>query len=155
MNTVKLKERDDLVLGSKIGAGKFRECYSVENREDICVKVIKSNPGNFRLIQLRFLRKNIHLEELKIRQMLPPEIKNYFNPVLEANNNYSVCPRPLNYDGSYAQSLLHHQGISDDRFWEEIDYVYRFIDERQLWFFDIFNGRNIFVVEKDREGLSP
>ncbi len=147
--------RGELFSGQKIGTGYFRDCYSVENHKDICVKIIKPGLDWFRFFQLRFFRKNIHLEESETWQLLPEEIKNYFNPVIFAGKSYSVCPRPLNGDGSYAQSLRHHQGISDDRFWEEIGYVYRFIEERQLWFFDIFNGRNIFVVEKDKEVLSP
>jgi len=150
-----LKGRGEVVSGQKIGTGYFRDCYSIENHEDICIKVIKPDLDKFRSFQLKFFRRNIHQEEFETWQLLPNEIKNYFNPVFFADKSFSICPRPLNNDGSYAQSLRHYKGIADNKFWEEIRFVYRFIDQNQLWFLDIFNGRNIFIVNKGKEGFSP
>lgn len=150
-----MEGRGELFSGQKIGTGNFRDCYCVENHEDICLKIIKPDLDLFRSVQLRFFRKNIHQEEFETWQLLPKEIKNYFNPVFYANKCFSVCPRPVNYDGSYAQSLRHHKRIADEKFWEEISFIYRFIDQNQLWFLDIFNGYNTYIVDKGKEGFSP
>ncbi len=150
-----MTKRGKLVFDRKIGGGYFRDCFSVKGHADICIKVINPRPGLIRKLQLKYFRKKINLEEYKTYTRLPDEIKRFFNPVHEANEIFVVTSMPRDYDGSPSLSLKKHNGAANKKFWEEAEFLFHFLVKNKIWFFDIFNGNNMFVLKESNDEWVP
>ncbi|TVQ87534.1 MAG: hypothetical protein EA393_10555 [Bacteroidetes bacterium] len=155
MSKFQMTKRGKLIFDQKIGGGYFRDCYSVKGYADICIKIINPKPGLIRKIQLKYFRKKLNLEEYETYKRLPDEIKRFFNPVHEARENFVVTSMPLDYDGTPSLSLKKHDGAANEKFWKEVDFLFQFLIEHEIWFFDVFNGNNMFVLKKSKDEWVP
>ena len=144
-----------LVLDKKIGSGCVRDCYSIKNKEELCVKISKTNLSFLRKLQSMLFRNQINIEEYKIYTNLPNEIKMYFNPVLEAEKKYVLTNIPQNYDGSYSKSVKDSWPLSNEKFWKEVEKIYYYLDKYKIWFLDVFNGNNMFVKKQSETDWIP
>ncbi len=147
---------DKLELGDKIGEGNFRACYAVVDNPGLCVKRLKSDLGFFQRIQVLFLRRRMNYEELAIYQNLPEDLKPYFNPVIEATEDYIVAGRPIDYDGKHSKPVCEYGKVSNQGFWKEVEHIVSLLDKHELWFFDTFQiGTNIFVQKLSEDYWKP
>ncbi len=144
-----------LTFDRKIGTGTFRDCYSIKGRNDICIKVIRSDLGLYRRTWIRFFRKKINSEEYESYSKLPEEIKKFFNPVCDAGDDYAISPIPKDFDGTYSRSLREYKGVANEKFWDEIGFLFRYLLSNRLWFFDVFTGHNLLVVKQSADEWMP
>ncbi len=154
MQYIKTRKFGQLTADQKIGEGTFRECFTVKEHDGVCVKVVKSDFTFGRRMQAFFMRRRTNIREFNRYSALPQEIKRYFNPIIEADTRYSVASMPRDYDGSFSKSVFAHGMVKNKPFWEEADRLYKILLEKELWYFDVFNGKNMFVrKESDRVWL--
>lgn len=156
MRKIHSKAFGELIIGEKLGSGYFRNCYAFENSESICMKTFKPKLGISRRLQVFLFRKNMNLEEYKSYISLPEELKPYFNPVLEAERNYLLMKKPTNHDGSYSRSVRSYQAvIKNEKFWKEVEQLFFLLNKHEQWFFDAFNGNNMFIQERSESEWVP
>ena len=155
MSKFQMTKRGKLIFDRKIGGGYFRDCYAVKGHDDICIKIINPRPGLLRALQLKYFRKKINLEEYETYKGLPEEIKKFFNPVHEASENYVVTSMPLDYDGTPSLSLKKTNSVENKKFWDDVTYLFHFLIDNQIWFFDVFNGNNMFVLKQSKDDWVP
>jgi len=150
MKPIHTKKFGLLQADQRIGEGNLRNCYSILNKPDLCVKIIKTELNPTRRLQAFFFWKNTNIKEYQLYKTLPEKIKPYFNPVIEAEKEYVLTERPRNHDGSFAKPVKSHQKISNISFWQHVNYMFEYFEENNIWFFDVLNGNNMFV-QKDSE----
>ncbi|MDG5800747.1 YrbL family protein [Marinilabiliaceae bacterium ANBcel2] len=152
---LKLKKRGTITLDKKISNGNFRDCYSIKEDSQICIKKIKSNIGFKQKLQLKLLRPQINHEELNLYNSLPNDIKHYFNPVIHAEKNILVSGRPVDYDGNYSKTLLQHKKVSNEHFWREVKRSASLLAKHKIWFFEIYKGGNVVVKKVSKDKFIP
>ena len=131
-----------------IGHGTLRACYTIREHPGVCVKIVRPDLGPLRRLQALAIRRRTNLVEARTYRRLPPEIKPYFNPVLEAEPQFVVTRMPLNPDGTPARSVHAHGRITSDGFWKHVKQIHRSLAHHRLWLFDVLNGRNMLVMER-------
>ncbi len=145
-----------LDLGDKIGAGHFRECFSVKGDPGLCVKKLKPNLTFFQRLHLKLLRRNFNQDEFRIYNQLPQTLKPYFNPVIQASGDYLITTRPMDYDGSHSLPVSDYGKISNAHFWNEMKKIVALFEKHNLWFFDAFQlGTNVFVQRLSEDRWVP
>lgn len=98
----------------------------------------------------------MNLEEFNSNVSLPEELKPFFNPVLEAKRNYLLMNMPKNHDGSYSRSVKSYKAIiANEKFWKEVEQLFFLLDKHEKWFFDVFNGNNMFIQELSESEWVP
>lgn len=153
-NTFLTKKYGLLHTDEKIGSGNLRDCFKVTGHEDLCLKVQKKL-GFFKGLQASLLHRNKNIQEYQIYLNLPAEIKKYFNPIYEAHKHFLLTGIPRNHDGSRCIPVKQHQLIGNDSFWKDVEQLYAYLDKNRLWFFDVLNGNNMFVMKKSEHVWSP
>ncbi len=155
MKRINTRKYGQVIPDRKIGEGTFRTCYTVAGHNDMCVKLVKSDFTFGRRMQAFFLRRRTNMQEFARYLKLPNEIKPYFNPIIEADRHYSITTMPRDYDGSYSRSVFSHGKVSNPHFWQEVDKLYRFLLEHNLWYFDVLNGKNMFIRKESEHQWFP
>ncbi len=142
--------------GDKIGEGNFRECFAVVGEPGLCIKRLKTGLGLRQRLQVIFLRRRMNHEELNTYKSLPAELKEYFNPIIEASDDRLVTGRPLDYDGTHSRPVCDYGKVSNEMFWKEVEKVVALLDKHKIWFFDTFQiGTNIFVQRLSETEWKP
>ncbi len=154
LDKVSTKKYGLLHTGEKIGSGNLRDCYKVTGHEYLCLKVPKKL-GFLKGLQASLLHRNKNIEEHHTYLNLPEDIKKFFNPIFEADKFYLLTGIPVNHDGSRCKSVKQHQSVGSDCFWKDVEQLYVFLDKNSLWFFDVFNGNNMFVRKESELVWSP
>ncbi len=139
----------------KIGGGNLRDCYSIADKPGLCIKIVKAELTPGRRFQAFFFWKNTNVKEYQLYKTIPSEIKPYFNPVIEAEKEYVLTERPRNHDGSFASSVKSHHKISNASFWQHVKNLFQYLEENELWFFDVLNGNNMFVQKNSETDWRP
>ncbi len=140
----------------KIGEGNFRECFAVEGDPGLCIKRIRHDLGFLQRLQVWILRRRMNEEERKIYDNLPEELKQYFNPIVDASVNNLVTERPYDYDGQHSRLVRDYGKISHEGFWLHVEEIVRLLDKHRIWFFDIFHlGANMFVQRLSETEWKP
>ncbi len=143
-------------LAEKIGEGNFRECFAVKDRPDLCVKRLKSRLGFFQRMQVLLLRRDMNREELRIYQMLPADLKPFFNPIVEARKDHLITNRLIDFDGSHSKPVCEYGQVAHEGFWREVEQIVSLLDAHRIWFFDTFQiGTNIFVQRRSAQDWHP
>lgn len=142
-------------LDRQLGHGTLRACYTIRHHPDVCVKIVRPDLGPLRRLQALLIRQRTNLVEARIYRELPAEIRPYFNPVLEAERRYVVTRMPRNPDGSPCRSVHTLGRIANDGFWEHVERIYRALAYHRIWLFDVLNGHNVLVVERDAADWRP
>lgn len=142
--------------GDKIGEGNFRECFAVAGEPGLCIKRLKPGLGPLQKLQVIFLRRRMNHEELKTYKSLPAELKEFFNPIIDASDEYLVTGRPLDYDGTHSRPVCVYGKVFNEMFWGEVEKLVSLLDEHKIWFFDTFQiGTNIFVQRLSETEWKP
>ncbi len=145
-----------LKFAEKIGEGNFRECFAIEGEPDLCIKRLKPGLGFRQKLQVTFLRRRMNQEELKTYRNLPVELKEYFNPIIDASQDYLVTGRPMDFDGTYSRPVCAYGKVSNEIFWKEVEQVVFLLDKHKIWFFDTFQiGTNILVQRLSETEWKP
>ncbi len=146
----------ELRFGEKLGEGHFRECYAIEGEPGLCVKRIKPDLGFMQRLQLQVLRRGLNREEYATFQLLPEELKPFFSPVIDFNEEFIITPRPADYNGHYSLALYEYGPVANESFWKDIEKVVKLLDQHNMWFFDAFQlGKNIFVQKTTEQVWKP
>ncbi len=155
MKSILTKKHGLLHADQKIGGGNLRDCYSIVNKPGLCVKIVKTKLNPTRKFQAFFFWRNTNIKEYQLYKTIPKKIKPYFNPVIEAEKDYVLTEIPRNYDGSYAMPVKRHKKISNTIFWQHVSDLFHFLEENELWFFDVLNGNNMFVQKHSESDWRP
>jgi len=148
MHHIETKKLGPLTPDKKIGNGTFRECFTVKEHDDVCIKIVKSDFTFGRRMQAFFMRRRTNIRELNRYAGLPEDIKCFFNPIVEADTRYSVARMPRDHDGGFSRPVFAYGGVSNRTFWEAVEKIYKVLFEKKLWYFDVFNGKNMFVKKE-------
>ncbi len=146
----------NIQLAEKIGEGNFRECFAVVGEPGLCVKRLKSDLDLLQRLHLRLLRPRMNAEEYETYNRLPELLKPYFNPVIDAQPDYLVTARPLDYDGSHSRPVCDYGRVANKYFWKEVEKIIELFEAYNIWFFDAFQiGTNVFVQKLSPEKWKP
>lgn len=142
-------------LAEKIGEGNFRECFALQGEPGLCYKRIKPHLGFMQRLQVIFLRRRMNQEEMKTYNALPPVLKPYFNPIVDAGKSFLVSERPIDFDGSYSRPLNDYGKVGNACFWEQTEQLVKLLDRHRMWFLDIFGSTNVIVQRLDEKQWKP
>lgn len=142
-------------LAEKIGEGNFRECFALQGEPGLCYKRLRHDLGFFQRLQVHFLRRRMNQEEIHSYNALPPVLKPYFNPIVDAGKSFLVTMRPMDFDGSYSLPLNDYGKVGNSHFWEQSELLADLLDSHGIWFLDIFGSTNVIVQRLDEHLWKP
>ena len=154
-----------IVLGSKIGEGKFRQCWELKEDPALCAKLVRPNIEKRILPSLRVSVPSrvftlINNGVFDVNQLehdnitsLPGPIRQYAPIVMELIRDVRLSPqkilvtsRAFDYDHSPSKSLAETGPVHNEEFWNHIQHISNCMLDFRRYFSDVFHrGQNILV----------
>jgi len=162
-------------LKDKIGAGKHRDCYSIEGEAGQCAKLqretivavipvlqIRIQMKMKLFLLLRFGEVDMNRREHRIISRLPDGIREYVPNIVSLEYGASpgesllVMERPRDFDGTFSVSVADYGTIDNEHFWRCVDEIAHAMVQSDMISIDIFNeGQNILVQRVSEEEYRP
>ena len=137
-----------------IGTGRYRGCYALPG-SDQCLKVLKPLRWSYRSLATHLWR-DINREEIDIWSQIPDSMKSFFPNSISKNGNMLISHRPKDYDGTYSKTIEDLGSISNEYFWDAVDFISEEMIIHKIWLFDVFHlGNNIVVQKITKDKLIP
>lgn len=165
---------ETISLDKKIGSGGFRDCYEVLGHPTLCAKVLRSkretrikfpffpiriNLPMFLTSLERFGRVDLNQLELEALSKLPEEIATYSLTDARLGRTSDkrsalITERPINYDGTYSETMENYGMISNPNFWKHMDRLVKIMKETDSQIVDM-NPKNIVVKKVSVAEMIP
>lgn len=163
-------------LGEKIGEGRYRECWAVEDDPNICIKTVRREPYPItpdlplakiinlimeRVHELGSYKIPANEWEIEVIEKLRSRLNGYL-PVearLEKHDRHGkilIMTRPMDYDGNYSKTVRDHGPVNNRAFWRHIDEIVGLMLANDIFLFDIFHcGQNILLNKVSEDEYMP
>ena len=141
-------------LTELIGLGRYRECYAI-SESNLCAKKLKPFKMDLRSLKTHILN-DINRKDARIYNRIPRQLKTFFPKTHYNNGSYLISERPRDYDQSFSKTLQECKNISNDHFWNDIEFIVKEMVKCKLWYFDVFHlGNNIIVQQVSEQAYKP